>query len=143
MIYHHQHVNQMAILDPTYVVPPIIVVHFADNDNPTPMELMKNAFGMATHLHTLQLNQANAMAAFQATMNQAQAPPPVAPPINVQLPQHNARLNPPAAFMGKDSVAAQHFLMEVNTYANIAPFTTPVVQMQWTLLLCEEDTKSW
>jgi hypothetical protein len=33
--------------------------------------------------------------------------------------------------------------MEVNTFTNITPFTSPVVQMQWTLLLCEEETKSW
>jgi hypothetical protein len=141
VIYHHQHIGQMAILNPMYMVPPTPAVQFVDDKAPMPMEYMMNAFMMAMHLSTLQVNQVNAMAAFQAAMNQPL--PPAAPPINVNLPQCNARPNPPAAFTGKNSAATCHFLMEVNTFANITPFTSLVTHMQWTLFLCEEDTKSW
>jgi hypothetical protein len=88
MIYHHQVVGQMAILDQNYVVPPLPAIQFADLDNPTEIEIMVAVLALATHLSNLQVDQVNALAAFQAAMNQPL--PPAAPLINVQLPQCNA-----------------------------------------------------
>jgi hypothetical protein len=92
MVFHHQHVGQMAILNPAYIATPILTTPFTDNDNMTPMEILTNAFNLAMHLHNIQMNQANTMAAFQAAMHQP-LPPPPAPPVNVPLPQQDARPN--------------------------------------------------